>query len=344
MVGPSTTSVEWSNTASFTSGEAKNDVTLSTSLSTKTIYLLPSSLSEDTSTSTSASLIELSTTLASELTSPTTPILDSLSTFIMAHGYETQPSSLSTDPAIVSTSSSMIDFATFTSTGFDISITESVETTTTVPVSTTTDLASSYTEAPTTYTTEMLTTDSASLPITTSASSVMTSSSPATTSSAAPFMFKAFARGGIWDGSEIRAHTSAPYSWMVGYLTVQKPTILTIEPRTGHLLIEGSPVCAESGLGSRWVRIRGYPSPMLPRHEYVRCDPGVDGDELRCRVHALSCVGLGVGMGYGCEHTGQEWTQFHSSNWLPSTYYVTMAPSVNDLEPQLAMTLVMNGI
>lgn len=238
----------------------------------------------------------------------------------------------------------MIEFATTTSTGSDISTAESVDATTTVPISTITDLASSYTQGPTNDRSEMLTTDSASLTITTSASADMTSSSPATTSSAAPFMFKAFARGGAWDGKEIRAHTSAPYFWMVGHLLVQKPTIFTIEPSTGHLLIEGSPVCAEFGLGSRWVRILGCPSPMLPRHEYLRCDPGVDGDELRCRVHALSCASLGVGMGYGCERTGQEWTQFHSSNWLPATYFVTMAPSVNALEPQLAMTLVMKGI
>ncbi|KAJ4012585.1 hypothetical protein NW752_008290 [Fusarium irregulare] len=337
-----TTDNEWSSATTPTTDEEKTDGTLLTGLLSNTIDLPPPSLSEYSFTPTYVLSTELSPTLTIDSTSQTTSRFDGSTTSILTQTPGTNSASLSQDPIIVSTDSSMADFDTLTTTGSDIplpsdmssistQITEPTEASVPVSVSTTTDLTSSYTEYPTSHTTAMHTTDSAALSITTSVSSDVTSSLPATTSSAVPFMFKIIARDGFRDGSEMRAFNAGARWWGTGRWLLLVPTILTVETSTSHLIAGGVPVCAEfSRAGTQAALqavLRGCATPMLHNHEHVMCEPAIDGGELRCSVPELNCVSD------ICARTGQLWTQFYSRNWLEGTRAVSLVPAVNSLDP-----------
>ncbi|KAG8670477.1 hypothetical protein FPOAC1_009893 [Fusarium poae] len=181
----------------------------------------------------------------------------------------------------------------------------------------------SITDSSTTHVTTIETDHATSL-FTSSATIDTTSSSPTTTSSAEPFKFKLMGESENLSRSEMRAGLGAPFAWTIGMFMHQKPTILTMETETGHLLFEGQKLCVEFNLSPSewWVAVRNCPEPMLSQHEYVVCDPvHADGDELRCRVPHLLCT-RGDGPGFSCEPTGVQWTQFYARNVFQSYYTV----------------------
>ncbi|KAL6914770.1 hypothetical protein FSST1_012530 [Fusarium sambucinum] len=185
--------------------------------------------------------------------------------------------------------------------------------------STTSITDSSITHSATTLEPELLTSS-----FTSSATHDITSSSPTTTSVAKPFRFKLMGETGVLAKTEMRAAAAAPYAWTIGMFRHDKPTILTMEAETGHLLLEGQRLCVETDLSPQnwWVAVKNCPLIMLPQHQYVVCDPvHADGDALRCSVPHQLCT-RGDGPGFSCEFSGVQWTQFYARIVFSSFYTI----------------------
>ncbi|GKU04893.1 hypothetical protein FLAG1_06507 [Fusarium langsethiae] len=201
----------------------------------------------------------------------------------------------------------------------------------------TSDLSSesttSITDGSTIHFATTLETDLAASSFTSSATLDTTSSSPTTTSSAEPFNFKLTGATRFLSRTEMRADLTAPNTWAIGTFMNQKPTVLTREADTGHLLFEGKKLCVKFQTSAEWwLAVRNCLETMLSQHRHVVCDSvHAEDDELRCRVLELTCVYRGIEPGYSCKRTGKQWTHFYARNLFLSHFLVGMDSPPNGL-------------
>ncbi|CEI70471.1 unnamed protein product [Fusarium venenatum] len=234
-----------------------------------------------------------------------------------------KPGHIAATPTSDATSSLLADATTSIVPTSDI-ITMSALPTTSEASTTSSELTTSIIKSLSTDSITTLETDFATSSFAFSATLETTTTLPTTTSAVEPFRFKLMGETGVLARTEMRAAAAAPYAWTIGLFRHDKPTILTMEVETGHLLFEGQKLCVETDLAPQnwWVAVKNCPETMLPQHQYVVCDPvHVDGDELRCSVPHQLCT-RGDGPGFSCEHTGVQWTQFYARIVFSSFYTV----------------------
>ncbi|KAF4456180.1 hypothetical protein F53441_1664 [Fusarium austroafricanum] len=316
------TTLETSGTSTIASTEssgATSSVTLSpsatesTSLETFETTAIASTVS--VSSTYSASTMVSTSNLNTETASPTTTTKSLFRT--------------TTDSSDITTSSPATASSTLTSATIAPESTDSAITS--VPASTSTsDSAISTTsistiEAETSFTSTAVSTTG----------STTTSPDTTTTSAAALPTFKAVVQNAPGAGHAI-GWTTSP----LGYGSAWRQTpLMTIEPDTGHLVMNGNArVCGVYffvGPNARtgYARLQSCVEPMLANSAHVTCEMD-HADGLQCSIPALTCVKEDTVV--TCTDSGAKWTQFYAESVISGVSWLVALGTADKKSPDLA--------
>ncbi|EMT73925.1 hypothetical protein FOC4_g10002966 [Fusarium odoratissimum] len=311
-----TTKATEQSDSTTTTSLAISESTFSSSVSSSAL------LSDTTALSEQMELTGTTTIAISESTS----VADLGSTTLVASSDISVTTSTEVTTTVVSESS--ISTSAELTSSVDASVTTSAAASTTTTIESTTDSTVSLTQISTDTTLEARTTTTTESPTSTTIVDEVSTSTAKTTTALLPIptLFSLTVQGGAANGLVLHTNGQPEYSVMIGAFLTWPTGQFKYEEGTGHILVDGNPLCTVSYQGNfDFVSVIVCPTTLSFYHAPLVCDRPT-GSSLKCSVAAklFTCITDNGGT-RTCTTTDVSWSNMYSAPWVNGVYQLRFA-------------------